>query len=232
MNLQHSGANTFLLQKFLWYKMENLTTDNVMPLLVRLHRNNDTLVVSSEADPELVWFLRSNGDPESSSVMNFDLLLQYDEEDDTNGTYFQIFNMDADLSWSADEEVFYAANFSVKEEAVAEELRDIVKTIQKFLRIKICDCARYFIKDDGAECYICMLDQEFFHNQVQCHICFDNINKAGHMEKMNCCHQTFHSKCLMKFRRDDIRRDCPICRKEPEIEVHIIQPGPSEQQTT
>jgi hypothetical protein len=192
--------------------MNSITGDTLVPLLRRLHKNGDAFVWNGLHDPEIILMLRSNGDP-SGRVMNFDLVLQYIDENDVNGHFFSIFNLDPSMEWNDDDENFYIENFVVEDDTEIEEsvFDRFAAQLRQATCTRICDCGKYLVKDDGHVCYACMLSKTLA-DQRQCGICLENISTENSVESMNCCKQTFHRGCLYKFRRSDPANFCPICR--------------------
>lgn len=194
--------------------MNSVSGDTLLPLLRRLHKNHDAFIWNGTTDPDIVLMLRSNGNPDQK-VMNFDLILQYLDENDVNGTFFEIFNLDPSMEYNDDDENFYIENFAISdgnEDEIDMAMVDhVASQLRTFTNLKTCGCGKYIIKDAGATCYSCMLSKHLA-GQHNCGICLENISNENSLHTMPCCRQHFHSLCISKYKRDDISKNCPICR--------------------
>lgn len=161
----------------------------------------------------ITCMLRSTSEA-TDALMTFDLVLIHDPDKDIHDAFKKM--MDMEYTVIPDDEGDYVIDtLTVSKDATPENMTEALESINLLYEMDVCECYENLIKSPPLGlCYVCNISKDPCHEPTEaCIICAELIQTARGGVCMNCCGQHMHKKCYERWRSEEEKRVCPICRK-------------------
>jgi len=186
--------------------------DVLLETLKDMHKREEAFLFRNRGET-MTCMLRSTSEA-TDELMTFDLVLIHDPAKDIHDAFKKV--MDMEYTVIPDDEGDYVIDtLTVSKDATPEDMSEALESINLMYEMDICECYRNLVKSpDLGLCYMCAIMRDPDHQPVNaCIICADLIQTSRGGVCMNCCGQYMHKKCYERWRSEEEKRVCPICRK-------------------
>ena len=155
---------------------------------------------------------------EEQTLMQFDLLIVYEESEDLHGKFFDILTFEYSGFMEDGDFTLDSLEIPKDETADGEHVAEAIRSIESVYAMTICDCYKYFKKDTDFDlCLFCQLTMPPSNpeeeEQAVCVICQEPVYPTT-QGIQKCCKQVMHPKCLEMWLLPRPTRACPVCRSE------------------
>ncbi len=181
--------------------------DSLFTALKRLHATNDGVLFWNE-QRSLQLMLRN--DPVDAETLSCELVLIFEVEDEKMQRLLDLTNdgfFDEPGVYVLDSWTFQMNEFT------PHAARKVMDAVNSAYLYRVCPCASYLVKDDGAICVFCHMTSKAEDRTPHfCSICCED-GMAMHMRRQACCQQHMHSHCLATWLAKSGDDRCPLCRQ-------------------
>jgi len=184
--------------------------DQLLSALHRIHQQNDAIMFKNHSG-EFTIMVRN--DPDCIGFfMNVELLIVIEDGDDVLVNILK--NYPDAIGFDSDGGEFIIETLELdKRDVNMEDIETLRKIINGVYNYTVCNCNKYFIKDDKEMCIFCEMtatseDLEY----TDCLICMEKCYNM-HGKVMKCCGTKLHTKCDNKWYVTGNKK-CVMCRAE------------------
>lgn len=173
----------------------------------RLHRTNESVLFWNE---QRSFKLMLRNDPVDADTVSCELAMVVDEDDDDMARLMDLMTD----GYLEEPGTFVLDSWTFKDKEFTEEgARKIQFAINAAHRYRVCPCAAYVIKDDGAVCVFCQMTRTRADKESHfCAICCEDGMRM-HMTRQDCCQHYLHKHCMATWRSKSGDERCPLCRQ-------------------
>ncbi|ABT15044.1 hypothetical protein NY2A_B645L [Paramecium bursaria Chlorella virus NY2A] len=192
----------------------------LLSALQRIHKHNDAIMFKNHSG-EFTMMIRN--DPNCIGFfMNIELLIIVEDGDEALTNILKHYP-DA-IGFDSDGVEFVIETLEIdKRDVNMEDIETLRTMINGVYNYTICNCTKYFIKDDKEMCIFCEMtatseDLEY----VECPICMEKCYNM-HGKIMKCCGTKLHIKCDNKWYVTGNKK-CVMCRAvlDPRSETRVL----------
>lgn len=175
--------------------------------LRRLHALNEGVVFWNE---QRTFKIMLRNDPVDADTLACEAALVFEEDDEVMAGVLDLCNdgyMDDPTTY-----VMHTWSFPMAEVGV-EDASKVQRALNDLHMTRVCDCAKYLVKDDATMCFYCHMTSTLADREHHfCPICCEE-GLAMHMSEQPCCKQRLHARCMATWKSKSGDDRCPLCRR-------------------
>jgi hypothetical protein len=179
--------------------------------LLDMHTHEEAFMFRNR-DDDITCMIRSTSEA-TDELMSFELLVITDPDKDMHAKFKSIMSMEYTVL-PDDDGHYIMDSITVSRDATPEDMDEAVDSINAMYDLRICECYQALVKSKSLDlCYICAISRDpSKSSDTTCIICTDPIHTTRGIRRMACCNQCMHAKCYERWRSEEEKKTCPVCR--------------------